>query len=131
MHFQKTSKTKANIQCFKFGRYRHHKSECRATSKQYRKEIYHWRIKNSTRFDHGNFENAMIARRTRIEADPIAIDSGATCHMLKNQKLFSSMKRASPKTVINGNGKNLSSNDLGTGLITFYAEGGGIRSLQL
>lgn len=73
----------------------------------------------------------MLVRRTCTGADPVAMDSGATCHMLNNQNLFPSMKKSYPRTVTIGDGSKLSSNKCGTGFITFSVDGGGNRSLQL
>ena len=87
--------------------------------------------RGDNRYDRQNYQKAMLIRETSNWVAPIVIDSGATCHMLKNKVLFSNMKKSYPRTVTIGDGSRLYSNIHGTATIRCPVGEGMDRNLAL
>ena len=103
---QKALKSKAHVQCYGCANYGHYKKECRSQKRvQYGDK--------GAKFAAGSHEKLLYTRTKGGVRTVMVIDSGASCHMMADKTLFSSVTSVEPRIIALGDGNKIHADKMG------------------
>ena len=81
---ERALRTKANVQCYKYGKFGHYKRACRSKGRYDKNQKSNGQVRVNE--DH----RALLVRQQRAASKEMIVDSGASSHMFYNRTTFPS-----------------------------------------